>query len=354
MDEDSDGFMYESDLSDDFMNDDDDDEDDQPLASSSATGGTGGGKSGNARGGGSGAQDDDDEGLDADDDEDDDEAAFIDGDDDGILSPGVADDGDAGFFGGSQTGGAGGGGGAGGMGISGGKRASYEVDYKSHTLQTIVALQKKEIDQISAMFNVKVSRVQPVFGRTMTTWDAGSRITSLLPTYRALQDTDAAILLRHMSWNKERLIERYMDAPDDVKYEAGVMDDPARPRIVDMRPADHFTCEICFTSTDDLPPSSEPASASAATASGKSPSKGKGKAASSASASASAATGPALSTLALGCGHRFCKDCYAEYLLRKIQEEGESRRVQCMEEKCKLVVDERTVGLLVPPEVLEK
>jgi ariadne-1 len=122
-----------------------------------------------------------------------------------------------------------------------------------------------------------------------------------------------------MSWNKERLIERYMDAPEDVKYEAGVMDDPSRPRVIEMTSKDDFTCEICYSSTDDLTPEQ-----------------------------------PSLSTLALGCGHRFCKDCYSEYMLRKVQEEGESRRVQCMEEKCKLVVDERTVGLLVPLNILDK
>ena len=139
-----------------------------------------------------------------------------------------------------------------------------------------------------------------------------------------------------MSWNKERLIERYMDAPEDVKYEAGVMDDPARPRLIYMTSRDNFTCEICYQSTDELPATLSPSGSRSKAAEGTKP------------------AGPSMATLALGCGHRFCKDCYTEYMQRKIKEDGESRRVQCMEEKCKLVVDERTVGLLVEPDTLER
>ncbi|KDN42290.1 putative ariadne-1 protein [Tilletiaria anomala UBC 951] len=274
MDEDSEGNIFESDLSDDdddaFMGDD-----------THATG----------------LDDDDDDAQDFGEYEEDDDIGGLGADGgDAMVSPSVGDEGDAVFFGSQDIGRA--------------RKASYEVDYKSHTIASIEALQQKEIDQISAMFNVK--------------------------------DTDAAILLRHMSWNKERLIERYMDAPEDVKYEAGVMDDPARPRILQMTYDDDFTCEVCYTSTDELPATSTPK--------GKSATKSKAR-----SADVPPPDGqPFVSTLALGCGHRFCKNCYSEYMLRKIREEGESRRVQCMDDKCKLVVDERTVSLLVTPDILEK
>lgn len=159
---------------------------------------------------------------------------------------------------------------------------SYEVEYKSHTVGSIEEAQQKEVEHVASMFMIK--------------------------------DTDAAILLRHFGWNKERLIERYMDSPDKVKLEAGVLEDPSRPKL-QMLP--DFTCQVCFTSSGDEP-------------SGK------------------------METLALACGHRFCRDCYGQYLGQKIREEGESRRVQCMREKCNLVVDERTVGLVVRPEVFER
>lgn len=105
-----------------------------------------------------------------------------------------------------------------------------------------------------------------------------------------------------------------MDSPERVNLEAGVHEDPSQPRL--KRLAD-FTCDICYTTSDDC-------------------SDGK------------------LETLALACGHRFCRDCYQHYVEQKIQEEGESRRVQCMEEKCKLVIDEKTVGLLVKQEIFER
>lgn len=58
--------------------------------------------------------------------------------------------------------------------------------------------------------------------------------------------------------------------------------------------------------------------------------------------------------MALACAHRFCVDCYRTYLEQKIKFEGESRRIQCMEEKCNLIVDEKTVGLVVNNDVFER
>ncbi|GAK64662.1 RING finger protein [Moesziomyces antarcticus] len=159
---------------------------------------------------------------------------------------------------------------------------SYQVEYKSHTIGSIEQAQQKEVEHVASMFMIK--------------------------------DTDAAILLRHFGWNKERLIERFMDSPDKVNLEAGVHDDPARPKLQKLP---DFTCEICYMSSDDSPDGQ-------------------------------------METLALACGHRYCRDCYQHYLEQKIRAEGESRRVQCMREKCNLVIDERTVGLVVVPEVFER
>lgn len=63
--------------------------------------------------------------------------------------------------------------------------------------------------------------------------------------------------------------------------------------------------------------------------------------------------GPQLESLALACGHRFCKACYKEYLERKITKEGESRKIQCPS-NCSLVVDEGTIQMVVEPAVYEK
>ncbi|SPQ24665.1 5577b835-84b8-4981-a7ab-217d192f1f40 [Thermothielavioides terrestris] len=91
---------------------------------------------------------------------------------------------------------------------------------------------------------------------------------------------EAAILLRHFRWNKERLIEDYMDRP--------VQDEPG------------------------------------------------------------------LQTFALKCGHRYCVDCYRHYLSQKILGEGEAARIQCPAEGCNLIIDARSLDLLVTQDLTER
>jgi ariadne-1 len=59
-------------------------------------------------------------------------------------------------------------------------------------------------------------------------------------------------------------------------------------------------------------------------------------------------------TFALGCEHRFCRDCWKEYLTGKIKTEGESARVQCMESGCNRVVLQEAVEELVEPDVSQR
>jgi len=37
-----------------------------------------------------------------------------------------------------------------------------------------------------------------------------------------------------------------------------------------------------------------------------------------------------------------------------VTEEGESRRIECMAGDCNVIVDEKTVELLVPPDILQR
>jgi ariadne-1 len=59
------------------------------------------------------------------------------------------------------------------------------------------------------------------------------------------------------------------------------------------------------------------------------------------------APGEPPNTLSLGCKHKFCIDCWKEYLERKIMNEAESGRLQCMETGCGRIVGERVVLRLV-------
>lgn len=162
------------------------------------------------------------------------------------------------------------------------KLKPFQVDFKCHSLDSLRQQQAAAVSEVASMFSLK--------------------------------DTDAAILLRHFNWNRERFIEQYLEEPEKLKIQAGVLDGPGRPRI--QRIPD-FTCEVCYMSSSDEDDG-------------------------------------LMDTLALGCGHRFCKDCYQQYVEQKVKAEGESRRVQCMQEKCRLVLDEKTVELIASPEVYER
>lgn len=61
-----------------------------------------------------------------------------------------------------------------------------------------------------------------------------------------------------------------------------------------------------------------------------------------------------MQTLALGCGHRFCRQCWTEYIVNKVAGEGESGRIQCMESGCSRIVRGETIDALVPGEVSKK
>ena len=125
-----------------------------------------------------------------------------------------------------------------------------------------------------------------------------------------LPSESVAILLRYMRWNKEKLIETYMDKSDDLLQEAGL-----GPQF-DMSPKterlEGFTCEICYED------------------------------------------GVNLETYAMICGHRYCVDCYNQYLSQKVEEEGEAARIRCPRDGCHRVVDSKTLKLLVNDEVKDR
>ena len=116
----------------------------------------------------------------------------------------------------------------------------------------------------------------------------------------------AAILLRYMRWNKERLIESYMEQPEELLDAAGLGPNPAGPpKLLRMT---SFTCDICCDDQE-------------------------------------------LDTYAMKCGHRYCVDCYRQYLEHKIRDEGEAARIQCPTSGCRRIVDSETLKLLATPEV---
>ncbi|KAI4152443.1 MAG: hypothetical protein L6R39_001819 [Caloplaca ligustica] len=150
------------------------------------------------------------------------------------------------------------------------RRKAYEVDFKVLGPEEIISQQDKQTEEVSAILG--------------------------------LPSEASAILLRYMRWNKERLIEFYMDRPDSVLEKAGLGSDGGKaPKIEPVR---GFTCTICF---DDE---------------------------------------PGIQTYAMKCGHRYCVDCYRQYLAQKVKAEGEAARIQCPTDGCSRIVDSKSMELL--------
>ncbi|ORZ23908.1 hypothetical protein BCR41DRAFT_302195 [Lobosporangium transversale] len=158
------------------------------------------------------------------------------------------------------------------------QKKAYEVDFTVLPLSEIVATQSNSSNQVAGILGVT-------------------------------QD-QAAALLRTFKWNKERLIERYMETPEEILEQAG-LDLSDNHTSIQKRPKG-FVCTICFDDDDNG------------------------------------------SAVGLKCGHFFCQPCYEQYLTQKVAEEGECRRILCPESGCSVVVDEPTILKVIEEPIVKK
>jgi ariadne-1 len=121
---------------------------------------------------------------------------------------------------------------------------------------------------------------------------------------------DAAIMLRYFRWNKERLLEDYMDRSDQVLEAAGPSSTSMQAAKLEVVPG--FVCDICCEDDEDL------------------------------------------ESFAMKCGHRYCVSCYHQYLKQKIVEEGEAARIQCPHDGCGRILDSKSLDILVAPELVDR
>lgn len=158
-------------------------------------------------------------------------------------------------------------------------KQAYEVDFQVFDPQQIQASQDRQINEVSSILG------QP--------------------------PEATAILLRHLRWNKERLIDQYMDSQEEVLESAGLGENAASnpPKIVKVQ---GFVCDICCEDSSDL------------------------------------------DTFAMKCGHRFCVDCYRQYLYTKIKDEGEAARIRCPGDGCNRIVDSKSLDFLVADDLRER
>ncbi|KAI0933542.1 hypothetical protein AcV5_005664 [Taiwanofungus camphoratus] len=136
-----------------------------------------------------------------------------------------------------------------------------------------------------------------------------------------LESSIASILLQHFRWNRDQLIERYMDAPASVLRDAGEPEDvivlpptspSARPnkRARIERTDTAFVCAICCEENPQA-------------------------------------------IFRLRCAHIFCEQCWRTYVTAKIKEEGQCY-FNCMEDGCKTYVNEPSIARLVDKVVYER
>ncbi len=120
----------------------------------------------------------------------------------------------------------------------------------------------------------------------------------------------AAALLRHFKWNKERLLEAYMRNPEKTLKEIGMgslaleVPPPSRPVT--------FSCAVCLEEV------------------------------------------PMTETFALGCGHRYCKQCWTDFLEVHVAAGANCVYTQCMHPGCTELCHEECFQKLVRPAVVER
>lgn len=124
--------------------------------------------------------------------------------------------------------------------------------------------------------------------------------------------TTTRILLNYFNWDKEKLMERFFDGnQEDLFREAHVVNPykktnlAVKPKTSRKNLIGSEECEICFMML------------------------------------------PVNQMTGLECGHRFCYQCWNEYLTTKIMEEGVGQTIACAAHNCPILVDDQTAMRLV-------
>ncbi|CAL8074760.1 unnamed protein product [Orchesella dallaii] len=121
-----------------------------------------------------------------------------------------------------------------------------------------------------------------------------------------LPPTTMRILLNHFGWDKEKLLEAYYDGDQEQLFREARVVNPTVSRTPIVVPNSGVEdCEICYMQK------------------------------------------PSLMMYGMECGHRFCVQCWSEYLTTKIMEEGMGQTIACAAHNCPILVDDATVMKLV-------
>uniref|UniRef100_A0A673W870 RBR-type E3 ubiquitin transferase n=1 Tax=Salmo trutta TaxID=8032 RepID=A0A673W870_SALTR len=127
--------------------------------------------------------------------------------------------------------------------------------------------------------------------------------------------TITRILLSHFNWDKEKLMERYFDGNLDKLFSECHVINPSkksRTRLMNTRSsAQDLPCQICYLNYPNT------------------------------------LNYPNSYFTGLECGHKFCMQCWGDYLTTKIIEEGMGQTISCPAHSCDILVDDNTVMRLI-------
>jgi len=181
-----------------------------------------------------------------------------------------------------------------------GRLKLYEVEHDSLSQKQIEDLMKQEVDYISGLCGV---------------------------------DSDVAdLLLRHFDWNREKLVDKYMDNADAVSIAAGTLPAP-KPQV-----SPKLSSRALHADSQTGP------RRSSRRATGETPKQSKTKTI--IERISPPVEEPYVCPIccddnpsdprSLVCGHKFCSVCWGEYIKNKVRTEGE-QWVTCMGEDCSVV-----------------
>lgn len=222
-----------------------------------------------------------------------------------------------------------------------GKKKSYEVDYESLSQRSVEKLMQRDVDHICGIFGVEVCIASFLHFK----W--------LSDLFHAKPDT-AGLLLRYMKWNKEKLIEKYMDNAALVSVAAGVTVPEAPPpplvRTQTISAPASTSRRPTTRGSKLLGLGSKSSKSSNAATSPRPPQRTSSKLADQAFVCQICFNdSPDMRTLALDCEHTYCTDCWWDYVVSKIRDESE-HSIRCMAESCAMVAPDTFIRDLIIPE----
>jgi ariadne-1 len=157
-------------------------------------------------------------------------------------------------------------------------KKAFEVDFTVHSPEDITRFQEREVNEVLDLLGQSPE--------------------------------STAILLRYFRWNREKLIEQYMDHQEHVLEVAGLGETESNNGRIQS--VSNFMCDICCNDE------------------------------------------PGMQTFAMKCDHRFCVDCYRTYLTSKIKDEGEAARIKCPGDDCNRIVDSKSLDMLVSADLKQR